>query len=124
MMLHCWGSSSLLGHESSGRGRSVGAAFPGQDISGVRLRKGRDSQHVVGVSVWQGAGMGGGTVSVTATVRNEVPHTSRSATAAFYAWLDIVVQRQGGGCGNDCGKDGGSNAILLAAMAGVGRHNE
>jgi hypothetical protein len=41
-------------------GRSVGAALPGQDISGVRLRKGRDSQHVVGVSVWQGAGMGGG----------------------------------------------------------------
>ena len=68
----------LSGHEGGGGCGSVGAVFPGQEGSGVRLKKGSDNQHVVG-GACDKARDGGGTGPTTAAVRNVVPR----ATAAF-----------------------------------------
>ena len=46
-----------------GRHGSSCAALTGQEGSGVGLKKRSDNQQVVGGGVWQGAGVGGGTVS-------------------------------------------------------------
>ena len=46
-----------------GRHGSSCVALTGQEGSGVGLKKRSDNQHVVGGDVWQGAGVGGGTVS-------------------------------------------------------------
>ncbi len=113
-----------MGCEDSGGHGSTGVAFPRQESSGFRLRKGSDNQHVVGMGMWQGMGVGGGMASATAAVGNDVPHASRSAAAAFFAWMDVVVQWQGGGCRGDSGDDGSGNVIVLAAIAGIGWHNE
>ncbi len=37
----------------------AGAALPGQEGNGIRLKKGSYNQHVVGGDVWQGMGVGG-----------------------------------------------------------------
>ena len=39
-------------------------------------------RHQNDVPLWQGTGVGGSTASTTATVRNDVPHASKSAAAA------------------------------------------
>ena len=51
-----------------GRHGSSCAALTGQEGSGVGLKKRSDNQHVVGGGVWQGAGVGGGTVSARVDV--------------------------------------------------------
>ncbi len=53
------GEALSMGCVGSGGSGLAGAVFPGQESSGVRLRKGSDNQLVVGVGVWQGAGWGG-----------------------------------------------------------------
>ncbi len=44
--------AALLGQEGSGGHELAGMAFLCQAISGIKLRKGSDNQHVVGVCVW------------------------------------------------------------------------
>jgi hypothetical protein len=61
----CWGVRAV-----------AGAVFPGLESSGASLRKGSDNRHVLGVGVWQGAGVGGGMASTMAAVGNDVPHAS------------------------------------------------
>ena len=51
-----------------GRHGSSCAALTGQEGSGVGLKKRSDNQQVVGGDVWQGAGVGGGTVSARVDV--------------------------------------------------------
>ena len=77
----------------------VGAATTLSGHEGGDVKSGRNNQHVVGVCVWQGTGVGEGTAS-TVPVGNGIPQSSRSATAAFFARMDVVVRRRGGGCGN------------------------
>jgi hypothetical protein len=69
----------------------VGVALPGQECIGVRLKKGSDNQNVLGGACGKAQGWGGGTASAMAPVRNDAPRTSRSATAAFIARMDVVV---------------------------------
>ncbi len=103
---------ALSGHEGSG----------GRDPMG----KGSDNQHVVGGCMWQGAGIEGGTAFIMAARSgNNIPCTSRSATAAFFARMEVVMRWQGGGCGNKGNENGGGDVVELAFMrAGVGRRNE
>ena len=44
------------------------SVFPGQESISVRLKKGSDSQHVVGGGAWHCAGVGGGTETATVDV--------------------------------------------------------
>jgi hypothetical protein len=74
----------LSGREGGGGHRSADAVLPGQEGSGVKLQKGSDNQHVVGGGMWQGAGVGGGTLSAKAAVVNNV-----SAAAAFFTMMDV-----------------------------------
>ena len=68
--------------------------LPGQEGSGVRLQKGSDNQHVVGVGGAGGRvtrrGGGGGMSSATAAIVNDVPRASRSAAAVFFA-MNVCV---------------------------------
>ncbi len=43
---------------------------------------------------------------------------------AFFARMDIVMRRQGGGCSNNGGNEGNGNVPALAAMVGIRQHNE
>ncbi len=84
-----------------------------------------DNQHVVGGGVWQGAGVGGSMAFAMAPVGNDVPHASRSAIAAFFARMDVVVRWLGGSCSDDGGDDDGDDIVaLVATRAGIGRRGE
>jgi hypothetical protein len=63
---------------------------------------------------------GGEMASIIAAIGNNVPCTSRSAVAGFFARMKVVVRWQGGGC-NDEGNsnDGGDVVKLAATRAGV-----
>ncbi len=101
-------SGYFLGREGGGGRWLADAALPGQEVSGVRLQKGSDNQHVVegGWRVWhgQGVGVGGSTSSATAAVVNDNPCTSRSAAAAFFTRMDIW----GSGAEEEVAATGGS----------------
>jgi hypothetical protein len=69
-------AAALFGHEGSGGHGLVGAVFPGQEGSDVRLKKGNDNQHVfLGGHVARHGG-GCGTASAMATIGNDIPCTS------------------------------------------------
>ena len=87
--------------------------------------EGSDNQHVVGGGVWQGAGVRGSMAFAMAPVGNDVPHASRSAIAAFFARMDVVVRWLGGSCSDDGGDDDGDDiVVLVATRAGIGRRGE
>jgi hypothetical protein len=60
-----------------------------------------------------------------AAIGNDIPCTSRSTAAVFFAKMEVVMQWQGGGCGAEGNDNGGGDGVELAVMrAGVGRRNE
>ena len=65
-------------------------------------------------------GWGGGTEFVMTTFGNDVSSANRSTAVAFFARMDTVMWRWGGGCCDDSGNDGGGYVIALAATrAGI-----
>jgi hypothetical protein len=99
--LHCWCIGGLLGHEGSGRWGLVGTAFPGQESSGARLRKGSDNRYVIGVGVWQDAGWGGARhlpqqpSEMTSLTLAEVPWWR-----SLHGWTLSCSSNKGNGDGN------------------------
>jgi hypothetical protein len=68
-------------------------------------------------------------VSTMAAVGNDIPHASRSTAAAFFARMEVVMQRQGRGCGNKSNNNGGNNVgrdfvMLAVTRADIGWCNE
>jgi len=50
-------------------------------------------------------------------VRNDRPRASRSAVAAFFTRMDVVVWQQvGGGCGSKGSNNDGGNKTMVATM--------
>ena len=66
-----------------------------------------------------------GTAFITATIRNNIPCTSRSVAVAFFARMEAVMRQQGGGCVNEGNNNGGRDVIKLAVTrAGIGWRDE
>jgi hypothetical protein len=100
----------LLGHEGSG---------------GVRLKAGSNNQHVVGGVVCQGAGVHG--ISHGRNRKWCPLHQQKHRGSSLCKRTDVVLQRQGGACGDkgdDKGGHNGSKDVLAVMRAGIGQHNE
>jgi hypothetical protein len=62
--------------------------------------------------------------SAKTSIGNNIPYARKSAAVVFFAWMDIVMRWQGGGCSTDGGNNGSGNVVALAAMADVGQYDE
>ncbi len=100
--------------------------LPGQEGSGVRLYKVSDNQHVVGVGVWQGAGVEGA---------QRPPRPPSEATSLALAESLRRRSSQGWAFGRAAPRTrlrqraatmagGGDDVALAATRAGVGRIDE
>jgi hypothetical protein len=97
----------------AGRGKVQGRVV-------VTVAGGSDSQNVVGGACGKAQGLGGGMVSTTAAVRNDVPSANRSAMVVFFARMDAVVWQWGGGsCDNGRNSSRGNVVVLTETRAGV-----
>ena len=80
---------------------------------------GSDNQHVVGGACVKARWWGEHGVHIGNNV-------SRASRSAIFTRLGVVVQRQGGGCGNNAGGRGDNSHVveLGATCMGIGRHNK
>jgi hypothetical protein len=85
-------AAALSGIESSGRRGSTGVELPGQEGSSVRIKKGCNNQYVLGGGRMVRHGCDGVTASAMDAIRKDIPCTSRSATAAYFAGCDYSTQ--------------------------------
>ena len=80
---------------------------------------GSDNQHVVGGACVKARWWGEHGVHIGNNI-------SRASRSAIFTRLGVVVQRQGGGCGNNAGGRGDNSHVveLGATCMGIGRHNK